>query len=57
MGGEFSFILSLVACFDQWFVLCVEDLQNPSNLLFVCFRIFSRSLSQRIIKAVLAWDQ
>ena len=51
MGGEFSYILSLVACFDQWFVLCEEDLCRVHPIfclflflffvcLFVCFRFF-----------------
>ena len=64
MGGEFSYILSLVACFDQWFVLCVEDLSrvHPIFCLFLFLFLFflqlmSRSLSHRIMKAVLPSDQ
>ena len=42
MGGEFSYILSLVACFDQWFVLCVEDLSrvHPIFCLFLFLFVF-----------------
>lgn len=68
MDGGFSYILSLVACFDQWFVLCEEDLCRVHPIfvfrLLVClFSFFFAinvevfSLSHRIIKAELPSDQ